>query len=121
MDESTFNADELAAQALAGGGPRGGAGIRHFMPEQHRLFFAQLSYIFVAAIDAAGWPLATLLTGMPGFVQSPDPSTLRIAAYPDIGDPAAEALVQNRSVGILGVDFSTRRRNRANGRISSRN
>jgi uncharacterized protein len=120
MDESTFNADELAAQALAGGGPRGGAGIRHFMPEQHRRFFAQLSYIFVAAIDDAGWPLATLLTGIPGFVQSPDPSTLRIAALPDVGDPAAQALVPNRSVGILGVDFSTRRRNRANGSILSR-
>jgi predicted pyridoxine 5'-phosphate oxidase superfamily flavin-nucleotide-binding protein len=120
MDESTFNADELAAQALAGGGPRGGGGIRHFMPEQHRLFFAQLSYIFVAAIDDAGWPLATVLTGMPGFVQSPDPSSLHIAALPDAGDPAADALVPNRGVGILGIDFATRRRNRANGRISSR-
>jgi len=120
MDESPFNPDELAAQALAGGGPHGGSGIRHFMPEQHRLFFAQLPYVFVAAIDAAGWPLATLLTGKPGFVQSPDPSTLYIAALPEADDPAAEALVPGRSVGILGIDFSTRRRNRVNGRILSR-
>jgi predicted pyridoxine 5'-phosphate oxidase superfamily flavin-nucleotide-binding protein len=120
MDESPFNSDELAAQALAGGGPRGAGGIRRFMPEPHRLFFAQLSYIFVAAIDTAGWPLATLITGKPGFVQSPDPSTLYIAALPEVGDPAAEALVPGRSVGILGIDFSTRRRNRVNGRILSR-
>src|SRR5271168_3176518 len=119
MDESPFNPDERVAQALAGGGPRGAGGIRHFMPEQQRLFFAQLPYIFVAAIDTAGWPLATLLTGKPGFVQSPDPATLCIAALPDVADPAAEGLVAGREVGILGIDFSTRRRNRVNGRILS--
>src|ERR1700736_3038259 len=118
MDESPFNPDELTAQALAGGGPRG-SGIRDFMPEQHRHFFAQLPYLFVGAIDAAGWPLATLLTGHPGFVQSPDPRTLHIAALPDAADPAAEALAPGRNIGILGIDFSTRRRNRANGRILS--
>ncbi len=121
MHESPFNPDELAAQALAGGGPRGAGGIRHFMPEQHRLFFAQLPYIFVAAIDAVGWPLATLLTGKPGFVESPDPSTLYIAALPDASDPAAKALVPDGDIGILGIDFSTRRRNRVNGRILTRN
>src|SRR5258708_27849999 len=119
MDGSRFNPDELAAQVLAGGGPRG-AGIREFMPEQHRHFFAQLPYLFVGGIDAAGWPLATLLTGHPGFVQSPDPLTLQIAALPDAGDPAAEALAPDRDIGILGIDFSTRRRNRANGRIVKR-
>lgn len=120
MNESGFNPDELAAQALAGGGPRGGGGIRDFMPEQHRQFFAQLPYIFIGAVDAAGWPLATLLTGQPGFVQSPDPLTLHISALADSGDPAAAALVPDREIGILGIDFSTRRRNRANGRITSR-
>jgi predicted pyridoxine 5'-phosphate oxidase superfamily flavin-nucleotide-binding protein len=89
------------------------------MPEQHRHFFAQLHYLFLGSIDAAGWPLATLLTGHPGFVQSPDPMTLHIAALPDVGDPAAEALAPDRDIGILGIDFSTRRRNRANGRIQS--
>jgi uncharacterized protein len=118
MDGSPFNADELTAQALAGGGPRG-SGIRDFMPEQHRHFFAQLPYLFVGANDAAGWPLATLLTGHPGFVQSPDPVTLHIAALPHAGDPVSEVLAPDRDIGILGIDFSTRRRNRANGRIRS--
>jgi predicted pyridoxine 5'-phosphate oxidase superfamily flavin-nucleotide-binding protein len=120
MDGSSFNPDELAAQVIAGGGPRGGGGIREFMPEQHRHFFAQLPFLFVGAVDSAGWPLATLLTGRPGFVQSPDPLTLQIAALPDAGDPAAEALAPDRDIGILGIDFSTRRRNRANGRIVKR-
>ncbi len=120
MDGSPFNPDELAAQVIAGGGPRGGGGIREFMPEQHRHFFAQLSFVFVGAVDGAGWPLATLLTGRPGFIQSPDSETLHIAALPDTGDPAAEALAPARDIGILGIDFSTRRRNRANGRILGR-
>jgi predicted pyridoxine 5'-phosphate oxidase superfamily flavin-nucleotide-binding protein len=119
MDSSRFNPDELAAQVLAGGGPRG-SGIRDFMPEQLRYSFAQLPYLFVGAVDKAGWPLATLLSGHPGFVQSPDPVTLHIAALPAPGDPAAEALAPGREIGILGIDFSTRRRNRANGRILSR-
>jgi predicted pyridoxine 5'-phosphate oxidase superfamily flavin-nucleotide-binding protein len=118
MDESPFNPDELAVQALAGGGPRGGAGIRDFMPEQHRQFFAQLPYVFLGAVDSAGWPLATVLTGAPGFVQSPDPFTLHIAAFPDAEDPAADALAPDREIGVLGIDFAMRRRNRANGRIA---
>jgi uncharacterized protein len=120
MENPLFNRDELAAQALAGGGPPGGGGIRDFMPEQHRHFFAQLPYLFVGAVDAAGWPLATLLTGRPGFVQSPNPATLHISTLPDAGDPAAEALAPGREIGLLGIDFSARRRNRANGHIVGR-
>jgi uncharacterized protein len=120
MPAVPFNADEVAAQALAGGGPRSAVGVRDLMPDQHRLFFTQLPYLFIAAIDHDGWPLATLITGRPGFVQSPDAVTLRISALPQLSDPAREALVPERDIGILGIDFSTRRRNRANGRIMRR-
>ncbi len=50
-------------------------GIRPFMPDQHRDFFALLPYFFIATTDDGGWPVATVLTGQPGFIQSPDPST----------------------------------------------
>jgi hypothetical protein len=116
---SVFNRDELAAQALAGGGPRV-SGIREFMTDQHRRFFAQLPYIFIGAIDSTGWPLATVLTGQPGFVRSPDQTTLHIFALPAPEDPVNEALVSERDIAILGIDLSTRRRNRANGRILNR-
>jgi uncharacterized protein len=120
VDGSRFNPDELAAQTIAGGGPRGGGAIRDFMPDQYREFFALLPYLFVGVVDSAGWPLATLFTGQPGFVQSPDPHTLHIAGLPEAGDPAAQGLIPGREIGVLGIDFSTRRRNRANGRIVSR-
>jgi predicted pyridoxine 5'-phosphate oxidase superfamily flavin-nucleotide-binding protein len=39
---------------------------------------------------------------------------------PNAHDPAAEAFALHRDIGILGIDFATRRRNRANGRIVGR-
>jgi uncharacterized protein len=114
---SPFHADELAAQNLAGAGASGGA-IRAFMPDQHREFFELLPYLFAGTAGADGWPLATMLTGEPGFVHSPDSMTLRIDVAPAHGDPAASGFAPGKEIGILGVDFSTRRRNRANGRIS---
>jgi hypothetical protein len=116
---SPFHADELAAQARAGTGSRFGAGIRPFMPDQHRSFFELLRYVFIATADAEGWPLATVLSGTPGFVYSPDPVTLRVDALPDGKDPAAATFGDGREVAILGLDLSTRRRNRANGSIAS--
>ena len=80
------------------------------MPEQHRLFFAALPAIAAATVEADGWPTATLLTGPPGFVTALDPVRLRIAAK----DPAFGT---GQPIGLLGIDFATRRRNRANGDI----
>jgi predicted pyridoxine 5'-phosphate oxidase superfamily flavin-nucleotide-binding protein len=116
MDASPFHSDELQAQARAGHAPRG-AGIRNFMPDQHRGFFPLLPYVFVATTDANGWPLATMLNGRPGFVHAPDPVTLRIDALPEPEDPAAATFGGGQGIGILGIDFTTRRRNRANGEI----
>jgi predicted pyridoxine 5'-phosphate oxidase superfamily flavin-nucleotide-binding protein len=119
MLATPFHPDELAAQARAGGGPRGAA-IRDFMPEQHREFFGLLPYVFLGAIDGQGWPLATMLTGAPGVVHAPDPATLRIEALPDRGDPAMAGFEEDREIGLLGIDLATRRRNRANGLIARR-
>lgn len=112
-----FHRDELAAQALAGQGPRV-APIRPFMPDQHRAFFSLLPYLFVATADDRGWPVASVLIGPPGFIQSPDPVTLRIAATPSADDPAAAGLATGREVGLLGLDLTNRRRNRANGQVA---
>ena len=117
--KSPFHVGELQAQARAGVAPPAGAGIRDFMPDQHRAFFAQLPFVLLGAIDDRGWPAASVLTGPPGFAASPDPWTLSIAAAPAPGDPLAHCLVAGRRVGLLGIDLASRRRNRANGRIVS--
>jgi hypothetical protein len=115
-----FHADEQAAQALAGV-RAGRAAIRPFLPEQHRAFFALLPYLFSATLDAGGWPIASVLWGDTGFVTSPDPTTLHIAALPMAEDPAAPGVVERAGIGLLGIDLTNRRRNRANGRITSLN
>ena len=119
MDFLPFHADEQAAQALAGY-RMGRAPIRPLLPEQHREFFGLLPYLFIATPDAQGWPMASVLTGAPGFIASPDPMTLRIDALPREGDPAAPGFAAGSDIGLLGIDLSTRRRNRANGRIVTR-
>jgi predicted pyridoxine 5'-phosphate oxidase superfamily flavin-nucleotide-binding protein len=114
-----FHHGELEAQRLAGGGAEGG-GIRGAMVEQQRLFFASLPFVVVGGRDA-GWPVATLLAGAPGFVRAPDARTLHIRARVDASDPAAPALVAGAPVGLLGIVLATRRRNRANGVVGSVN
>lgn len=109
-----FHADELAAQSLARQSSPG-TGIRPFMPDQHRDFFAGLPYLFIATADRQGWPVASVVSGLPGFVHSPDPTTLSIAALPGKGDPVAAGLFDGAPVGLLGLDLTNRRRNRANG------
>jgi predicted pyridoxine 5'-phosphate oxidase superfamily flavin-nucleotide-binding protein len=89
--------------------------VRDYMPEQHREFYARLPFIIAASVDGAGevWP--TLLAGEPGFIQSPSPNVLTIAAAPSPGDPARDGLRSGGSVGLLGIELHTRRRNRVNG------
>jgi uncharacterized protein len=112
-----FHAGERTAQQLAGGGSAGGA-IRSFMPDQHRRFFAQLPFVAVATTDDGG-PVATLWTGRPGFVRSPDPHTLHLAVALDPADPASRAFVAGAPLGLLGIELATRRRNRASGALTA--
>lgn len=118
FEAAPFHRGERIAQVLAGTGAPGMTGIRPFMPDQHREFFALLPYLFVVTTDDEGWPVATVLTGRPGFIQSPDPTTLTVAALPRAGEPGAELFAEGRPFGALGLDFATRRRNRVNGLIT---
>jgi predicted pyridoxine 5'-phosphate oxidase superfamily flavin-nucleotide-binding protein len=114
-----FHEDEIRAQELAGL-RAGRAAIRPYMPEQHRDFFALLPYLFTATLDAEGWPVASILAGPAGFIRSPDPQTLRLEALPAADDPASPGFASGLPIGLLGLDLSTRRRNRANGHVAAR-
>ncbi|MGE0733975.1 MAG: pyridoxamine 5'-phosphate oxidase family protein [Alphaproteobacteria bacterium] len=117
--ETPFHAGELLVQQAAGMRDKvaamGKRMIRDFMPDEHRSFFAQLSYLFVGSLDADGRPWASILTGRPGFVSAPEAARLRVGALPQHGDMLAENLRPAAPVAILGIELHTRRRNRMNG------
>lgn len=115
-DPTPFHAGEHAAQRLAGVPTPRALGIRPFMPDQHREFFELLPCVLLAARDGEGWPVPTMLAGLPGFVASPDPTTLRVTTS-DPHDPVLALLKPGAGFGLLGIDLSNRRRNRANGHV----
>lgn len=92
--------------------------IRDFMPDQHRDFYAQLPFIFVAHADKQGWPWASILFNQPGFINSTDNKHLQINATPVAGDPLNDALITGKRLGLLGIELESRRRNRLSTSIS---
>jgi ferredoxin-NADP reductase/predicted pyridoxine 5'-phosphate oxidase superfamily flavin-nucleotide-binding protein len=91
--------------------------VRPFMPDDHRAFHTSLPFLVAAARDQEGRPWATLLVGPDGFVESPDPESLRIRAELVSGDALEGALTAGADLGLLGIELATRRRNRVNGRL----
>jgi uncharacterized protein len=116
-----FHRGECAIQARVGVREKiklsGVRGIRDYMPDQHREFFAQLPLLFLSSSDARERPWASVLIGQPGFVQSPDKKTLRVTVKPIPGDPLISNLHDGSAVGGLGIEFHSRRRNRVNGKV----
>jgi uncharacterized protein len=120
--ESPFHAGELAVQERCGVREQidriGRAVIRESMPLQHRQFFSRLPILFAGHADAHGRIWASVLGGTPGFVRAIDARTLRVDGKPAPGDPLESHLRTGTPVGFLGIDLSTRRRNRVNGVVS---
>jgi predicted pyridoxine 5'-phosphate oxidase superfamily flavin-nucleotide-binding protein len=97
---------------------RARVGIRDFMPDQHRQFFAQLPLVLVGSEDADGQPWASVMAAPPGFMQAPDAQHLTIKAPALTGDPLRNNLAVGAQIGLLGIEPHTRRRNRMNGVVS---
>ena len=120
---SPFHAGEQTIQSLTGVRDRmelrGRAVIRDYMPEQHRAFFAALTLMVVGLADQNGHPWATTLSGPPGFMNSAEENLLAIKAWLDPGDPLYSCIQNGAPIGGLGIELSTRRRNRINGRIEN--
>jgi uncharacterized protein len=93
--------------------------LRPFLTDQLRAFFPLLPFIVISFVDAKERPWGTILPGVPGFVSSPVPNALRIERAPPDGDPFAAALYEGASIGLLGIELPTRRRNRVNGIVSA--
>jgi predicted pyridoxine 5'-phosphate oxidase superfamily flavin-nucleotide-binding protein len=125
MSDQPYHDGELAVQRRAGErdmarrlagafSPRIVAGALPFLARQRVLG--------VAAAGADGHLWTSVWSGVPGFVQSADGqrvSIRRSAAAPAPGDPVLPGLTAGQHVGLLAIDFATRRRLRINGAIDA--
>ena len=121
--ESPFHPGELAIQARLGIKDRmdrqGRRMIREYLTEQHQKFFAQLAYVIVGTVDELGLPWTSILTGKPEFIAILNDRTLKVRYETMPGDPLVNNLVVDADIGLLGIELSSRRRNRINGKVSA--
>jgi uncharacterized protein len=87
------------------------------LSEQQRAFFSSLSLLVIGSVDDEGQVWATMVSGSPGFLSSPNTKTLSISTTLSEADPARKGLHSGASVALLGIDFATRRRYRVNGQV----
>jgi predicted pyridoxine 5'-phosphate oxidase superfamily flavin-nucleotide-binding protein len=78
-------------------------------------FLRRQSMMVASSVDRTGRVWASLLTGAPGFAQAADEATVRIRAKPTPGDPLHENLSAGAPIGLLAIEFDTRKRMRLNG------
>ena len=91
--------------------------IRDHLIEQHRDFYPLLPMVVLGSVDGRGDAWATLRTGYPGFLNASDERHLHLDLSRDENDPAEHGLRDGASAALLGIDLSTRRRNRLNGTV----
>ncbi|WP_426358328.1 pyridoxamine 5'-phosphate oxidase family protein [Pseudocolwellia sp. HL-MZ19] len=122
---AVWHQGELAVQKMAGTDKRmaeiGNKFIREFMPQQHRDFFQSLSMIFIGYNDYATDIFASVLFGPVGFIQSPTEHELIINTQYSINTDIKSDLKIGDRIGLVGIVFNTRRRNRVNGVVTEIN
>jgi predicted pyridoxine 5'-phosphate oxidase superfamily flavin-nucleotide-binding protein len=115
---SVYHPGERSVQERAGVremAERIGRSIGSTIPPAARNFLRSQSLVVVGSVDSGRRVWASLLTGVPGLVQAVDEHTVRINARLAAGDPLGDNLVANRQVGLIAIEFATRRRMRLNG------
>jgi predicted pyridoxine 5'-phosphate oxidase superfamily flavin-nucleotide-binding protein len=119
---SGFHDGELAVQRRAGVDTAAARLAGMLRPADLRggatYFLAERTFAAITARDTAGRLWISPLTGTPGFLQARGASTLVISAVPLPGDPL-HRLHADQPVGLLAIDFATRRRFRINGTLMS--
>ncbi len=118
-----FHAGELAVQTRLGeleDGARNGRAIADSILGGASRFVERQTMVASASVDDEGNAWASILFGQPGFLHVRDERTLeldlsRAAVHAD--DPLLVDLQHDPRVGLLLIDFATRRRLRINGTV----
>jgi predicted pyridoxine 5'-phosphate oxidase superfamily flavin-nucleotide-binding protein len=122
LNPQPFHRGEIEAQERAGVRAQmervGAIVLRNHMPDQHRELFNKLPTLLLGGTDANAQVWASIIWGEPGFIASPDATTLRVNARLCDDDPLSAMVKPGTGFGALGLEFETRRRNRANGIVT---
>lgn len=123
INQSQFHSAEISVQerlGIAGLVAQYSEGfIRAEMPEQHRKFYSELPFVVMGITDHKGYPWPIPLFGEAGFIQSPNETTLQFIGLPRLIKTLALEFITGQKIGMLGIQLSTRRRNRVNGVIQT--
>lgn len=78
--------------------------VRDEIEEHYARFLQEASYFYLATVDADGFPDVSYKGGRPGFVQVPDPKTIRFPSYDGNGMYRSLGnLSDNGRVGLLFI------------------
>ena len=122
-----FHPGEQAVQITAGVRDEAeNRGLKMLTPQlvdAQRAFFASLSFAVSSQLDDNGQPWAGLLTGRPGFITATPDGRVRI----ERGEASPQSFAalgahfsnmkEGGQMGLLGIEFARRRRNRINGSV----
>jgi predicted pyridoxine 5'-phosphate oxidase superfamily flavin-nucleotide-binding protein len=114
-----FHEGELEVQARAQvrqEAARNGVGIHAEIPPQAYYFLHQRRFAILGFMDEEEQVWASLVTGSPGFLQATDSNHLAVNPGTNLDPLLARSLRNERDLGMLVIDFATRRRMRFNGK-----
>ena len=117
-----FHEGELAVQERAGvltDASRTGKILRNRISPGPQEFLAERRFAVLAARTPDGAVWTSIVAGpLPFLTSDHEGRLLRIAGIPRATDPLFPGLVLDAQVGVVAIDFETRRRFRVNGRLA---
>ena len=114
-----FHSGEIAVQEQAGVRDIAedvGEGIADQLPPGASEFLERRQMAVLGTVDNRGSVWASVITGGPGFIETVDDRTLKIAARISSSDPIGRNLATEGHVAVFAPDFVASRRVRVNGR-----
>jgi predicted pyridoxine 5'-phosphate oxidase superfamily flavin-nucleotide-binding protein len=84
---------------------------------KQREFFHQRTFVVTGHCDGNGQPWAGLITGAPGFMRIEESSNKVFIRWSTANNLTNVEARPGNSLGMLGIDFETRRRNRLNATV----
>ena len=113
-----YHEGELAVQTRAGVremSARIGKSIHASIPLAAQEFLSSQPMVVIASVDQNRRVWASILTGDPGFMRTLNERTVQINALPLRDDPLMKNLKTKSEIGMIVIEFATRRRMRING------